>query len=317
LSQEPTYRVRGKVLDPVNGDLSRRFAAIEFWERESILNAGPFLVTSYHAADGTFELNGVPTGAYFLRPRLPVPGPVPGGRLPQDLHTGITWLDVQGADIDDATLSFDAPISLNGSAQIDVELPSTTRAQALLILKPWPGKPGSAFPNKPIHLSGPFKTEGISIGEYQVDVIPPQLGPESNIYVKQLRFSSTDLFKNPMVISGPTPDALRIVFAKNGGRVTGVVSPDPQRPSNGAQVVLVPARRDRLEFYKYVVANRAGSFTFRGVPPGSYKVFAWSNIQNYSWFDSDVLRKYEKSGTTVEVREFQTVNLSAIKLITN
>ena len=39
------------------------------------------------------------------------------------------------------------------------------------------------------------------------------------------------------------------------------------------------------------------------VPPGEYKVFAWSEVDNGGWFDADFMKQYENRGRPITVRE--------------
>jgi hypothetical protein len=77
----------------------------------------------------------------------------------------------------------------------------------------------------------------------------------------------------------------------------GTVRKDPQTAP--AQVVLVPDQRDRYDLYRLATTDPAGSFTLRAVPPGSYKAFAWQQIERNSWFDPVVMRAYEQNGVPV------------------
>jgi hypothetical protein len=62
------------------------------------------------------------------------------------------------------------------------------------------------------------------------------------------------------------------------------------------------------------MTDSTGKFTIRGVPPGDYKLFAWNSIEQFSWFDPEVLRTDESKGKPVHVLESanQTIELRAI-----
>jgi hypothetical protein len=130
-----------------------------------------------------------------------------------------------------------------------------------------------------------------------------------NLYVKEIRFGSTDVLSNPMVVTGATSDALEVVFGKDGGQVSGTVRADSQQLISSAQVVLVPAQRDRHDLYKFAIIDASGQFKFLSVPPGSYKVFAWENVEQFSWFEPTVLARYEAQGKPVTVTESSNVTL--------
>jgi hypothetical protein len=58
-----------------------------------------------------------------------------------------------------------------------------------------------------------------------------------------------------------------------------------------------------FDLYKSVLTSTTGRFIFKGVTPGKYKVFVWDEIERNSWFDPEVLRRYERFGTPVTAPE--------------
>ena len=48
----------------------------------------------------------------------------------------------------------------------------------------------------------------------------------------------------------------------------------------------------RICFFN-LVSDSSGRFRFDRVPPGDYKMFAWSEVENGSWYDPDFMKTYE------------------------
>jgi hypothetical protein len=68
--------------------------------------------------------------------------------------------------------------------------------------------------------------------------------------------------------------------------------------------VLIPDQhRDRVDLYKTAVTDPSGRFTIRGITPGEYKIFAWEALEQFAYFDPDLLRKYETQGKAVQISE--------------
>ena len=87
------------------------------------------------------------------------------------------------------------------------------------------------------------------------------------------------------------------------------------RSVRGNQVVLIPDQgRDRSELYKTSVSDQNGRFTFRGIAPGGYRVYAWEVIKANAWYDRDLLSQYEALGKPVRIQESskETVDLKII-----
>ena len=53
---------------------------------------------------------------------------------------------------------------------------------------------------------------------------------------------------------------------------------------------------------------------FRGISPGDYRVFAWEALEQFAYYDSDLLRQYEQKGKFVQVSESSKDNIE-VKVI--
>ena len=79
-------------------------------------------------------------------------------------------------------------------------------------------------------------------------------------------------------------------------------------------VVALIEQRQRFDLYRSAVTDAAGTYRFNAIPPGSYKVFAWEDIEPHSWNDNALLRGYEDLGKSITVAEgsSQTMEVMAI-----
>ncbi len=79
---------------------------------------------------------------------------------------------------------------------------------------------------------------------------------------------------------------------------------DKQKPVPGTQAVLIPARGlNRIDLYKTAVADDSGHFTIRGITPGDYKIYAWEALEQFAYFDSELLRRFEQKGKFMQITE--------------
>ena len=72
--------------------------------------------------------------------------------------------------------------------------------------------------------------------------------------------------------------------------------------------------RDRQDLYKTAVTDQDGRFTFRGITPGDYRIFAWEDIEPFAYFDPAVVKQYEALGKSVRVQESSSDN-AEVRLI--
>jgi len=302
LSEQPTFRVRGRVVTSAGG-APPRSVGITIMPRDSAINSGGLFSTSspYNPADGTFELRDVPAGSYLIRAQQPVNGPPQPGQPPVQPPVAVAPVDVSGADVEGVVLNFTPPIALSGRIRIEGE--SSLNVQATVMLRPASAGPfvGPIARPTQTNADGTFKIDGVSPGEYRLTVNAPFAGNQASMYVKEMRLGATDLNVQPLVVAGPVSDSIEVTFGKDAGQITGTVRTASQQLAPNMQVVLVPDQRPRRDLYKFVLSNSNGQFVLRSVPPGSYKIFAWENIDQNSWMDPAVLAGYESLGLPVIV----------------
>jgi hypothetical protein len=133
--------------------------------------------------------------------------------------------------------------------------------------------------------------------------------------VQSIRFGGQDVLRDGLHIDGATGETLEIVVSTNAGRLEGNISLDRQKAAN-ATVVLVPSSslRQQTSLYQTTQTSAEGHFTFENIPPGSYKVFAWEDVERLAWFDAEFMRSFENRGTEVLIRESakESVEISLI-----
>jgi Carboxypeptidase regulatory-like domain len=312
LAEQPTFRVSGRVLDSTTGQIPPRGVSISITSRDPMLNTRiPSMGPAYNPNDGTFELRDVPSGAFLIRAQLPINArPQPGSRLPVPL-SATALVDVVGSDVEGIALTFSPPVVLSGLARLDGGSGTAESLRASVSLYPAVSGPAGGPRPRPVQLNteGTFKIDGISPGEYRVDVPEVFVAQHPNAYLKEIRFGGIDVLSQPLVISGPTSDKIEIVFAKNGGEITGIVRGNSSQMLPGMTVVLVPDKRERHDLYKFAATDPYGRFMLRGIPPGGYTIYVWEDIERNSWFDPTVMRIYEGGGIPVVIGQSSSVNL--------
>jgi hypothetical protein len=115
---------------------------------------------------------------------------------------------------------------------------------------------------------------------------------------------------------GVTPDADRpveVTINLQGGTVRGAVRNAASEPGPRTEVTLIPAtaaRRGIPVFYKRTEVDSRGQFTFRGVAPGDYKIFAWSALPpGQPEENPQFLAPYEARGSTVTAAAGRSVSV--------
>ena len=125
-------------------------------------------------------------------------------------------------------------------------------------------------------------------------------------YVKSAKFGGVDVLRQPFH-PGDAGNTLEVVVASDSGSIAATVVDEKSKLARGAQVVLVPEReRERADLYLSAKADRDGKVGIKSIPPGDYKLFAWESIEENSWFDPEVIQRFETKGKPVHVAEGST-----------
>jgi len=131
--------------------------------------------------------------------------------------------------------------------------------------------------------------------DYWIDLIR-----SDDYYVKAITLDGVDVLNRGLQVTGSVEGPMEIVVDNHVGEVQGSAA------APNVTVVLVPdaARRNQRPLYKSVRSSN-GVFHFQKVPPGDYKLFAWSEgtIDNGGpWLDPEYLRAYEDRAMPVRIQ---------------
>jgi hypothetical protein len=163
------------------------------------------------------------------------------------------------------------------------------------------------MPTDTVKPNGSFLLKNVFDDDYElyVDGLP------ANDFLKSARLGGLDVLAAGVTIdSKQTPGLLDILISPNGARIDGVVSKD-QKPFQGASVTLVPDPPHRSEKRLFVLTttDQLGHFSFQGVPPGDYKVFAWESLDTGAYRSAEFLQPFENQGESVHISEGSSVSV--------
>ena len=306
VTRQQLYSIRGRIVDALTnqstGPIALALAYRTITGEPGVLQ----FAQVYDPATGLFEIPNVVSGSYVVLGNT-------------GTGTVRTPVEVVNANIENLTLVVSKGADIIGRVRIEKgRPPNSVRVQLRPVAKDGTYSIGFAS-------SGEFGTEGLMRiggvlpGEYRVIVTPM---PEH--YVKSVTFERNDALNSTIAIpesrsapaEGVPVPSLEIMLSSNVARIEGVVTNDRLQPVPGVQAVLVPDRnRDRAELFKAVTTDPAGRFSMGGVAPGDYKLFAWEGLENYGYFDAELVKQSELSGKPVHVDESANITVQT-KIIT-
>src|SRR5207248_7668068 len=109
------------------------------------------------------------------------------------------------------------------------------------------------------------------------------------------------------------PNPVQILLGSDGGRLHVAAYDAHGKLSSGAHFVLVPelTRRSHREQYRLAISGEDGKAFLRGIPPGSYKLFAWEHPEPNAYLNSGYLQPYEAFGVPVNIASGDNPPVSA------
>ena len=320
-----SWHVRGVVLNGVTGQPAPN-ASVRLLPRQ--WTPHPIVASASSDANGSFDIEGVVPGEYQLfatgRAAAGRGGarnsieaiPVPELMASQDVQIG-------GADLNGLRIVMNPGFDLRGQITIDGRSTADSSVElAQIRVRPFRdpdiiGQPQALLQREPepADASGAFVLNGIGQGNYLVFVepiflnpyliVPPPPAPPSlqDMYLKSVRLGNSDVLEQGLRISGQPAGSLDVVIAQ-GTSIKGRAVDNSQQPVVNAAVALVPDAPlgRRLERYRTARTDADGRFLLRGVPPGDYKAFAWTEVEEGSWLNADFIRSYESRSTPVRVQ---------------
>ncbi|MBC8166158.1 MAG: carboxypeptidase regulatory-like domain-containing protein [Bryobacteraceae bacterium] len=239
--------------------------------------------------DGHFQLAEVPPGRYKLTGT-------------QRIGNKTLWasqkLDLQ-SDPGEIVLTLGPGIDLKGQLRVE-------------------GEGGGAITQFAVNLTpgdfrgmrGPISAKVGPDGRFTLPQVPPgvwDIGaspvPKGG-FIKSMRLGEHDVLTEEMEIGPDTSATLNLVVSTRGAKVEGKVEGGKRN-----LILLAPVGKHRavMSFFAFRPSNDDGTYSFAGITPGKYKIFAFEMAPPGDPRNPDLVEKLAESGQTLDIVEGATV----------
>jgi hypothetical protein len=305
MRQVLVYHVRGRVYNQVTRKAGADSYVVLLPRVPSQQGDWGDSFTMVKKRDGSFDISEVLPGSYTLASFWFDQGKNYVSRIP---------LDVGNADVEGISLTITAGSTVNGRVIWDGQ-PALERDDLRVSLRPTDNSP-VFFQGSRVNADGSFQLLDIGDGSYYAD----SDGESKDCFVKDVEYAGRASLEDGFSVARGSAALLEITISSRGGRIRGTVTDADGLPTAGVWVALVPdseTHRTKHRFYKSQATDQYGHFDLRGIAPGDYFLFSWTEAEDGAWEDPEFMKPFlEKNrGEKVALQEgdTKTVDVVAIK----
>ncbi len=282
------YKIRGKIPpQPPDAPMNGRPAAQGM--RLMLVAPGRFSVGYATRFTGPnrdgFEISGVPPGIYNVVARR-----FDGGK---SVSFAMKKIEIVNDDLDGVDLSVSTAAEFSGVVHTIGTRPARPDS---LTVELWPLEEGIGAIVAPVNPDGSFTLSGVQPDLYLVKV------SGTGGYIESVRLGEKAAADHRLDGRGSGP--LSIVYSTDTGGIAGTLSDAKGAPVANGIVAMVPDQS--LPFWpdlaRSAVTAVDGTFTVRGLAPGTYKLFSFADAETGAALDAEFRKPYESQGVTVEVK---------------
>ena len=246
--------------------------------------------------DFAIEVRGMAPGSYDLAPFY-----IDGNSF----YTGRTQLDIGDTDLENVAAYVGPNIEVTGRLSIkdnpgnDKWRPIQIQLRSRDVPVPLTVRSGNAV----FQPDGTFSIRDVVEGRYQIYVGATPGTIPGDLYISGIRQGGVDLQDEGSVEVRPGMQPVEITLSTGAGKVEGSVESAIGGVPARADVVLVPSvfRRRNVMYYDRATIDDKVRFSFTGVAPGEYKVFAFEQLADAAEQNPQFIARYETLGQSVTV----------------
>ncbi len=162
--------------------------------------------------------------------------------------------------------------------------------------------------------TGPLVFGTVAPGHYQIDLggLPPDM------YVASIKYGAKEVRDSGIDINAEDTDLLEITLGSPGGLIQGAVRDSKGNLVRDAKVALISQNPDiKSPLSPTTLTEQDGAFSFQGIAPGNYGIFAWTNVPTGAWDDTHFMQPLQSRGTKIRVEKGAKTNIDLRIIETN
>jgi protocatechuate 3,4-dioxygenase beta subunit len=318
LQLAPLARVEGVVINSTGAQLGQMNVTLS-----DAASVGPSMLNmnARPDAEGHFRIQNVPPGQYRLTARSTIAPPRAqsepaagrrGGRggpptpRPQPVTVwASTDLSVDGRSLSNVMLSLQYGVSVSGQITFEAtkQQPPTDLTRMRVMVSPVGPTPFGGSVSAPVDAAGRFTIASVPPGRYRVNAT----GAAGGWLTESAIIGGQDALDFPFEVKGNQNIAgVTVTLTDLRTELTGVVVDDKNHPAVDYTIIIFPSDArywsDPSRRIQTTRPSTDGTFTFRGLPPGEYRIATPVDLEPGATSDPAVLQQLEGASMRVTLQ---------------
>ncbi len=270
-----------------------------------VIRTGPSTFGRPSATDGAFSFAGNAPGRYMITARATT------AQTADSAATSPLWAKaeviVNGEPVTDVRMILQKGADISGSVTFESSTnaapPPALRIGLTPVLRAGEVAMGAA--ESAVKADGSFALAGVPSGRFRV--APPSTVAAAVWSMKSAMLQGQDVIDEPFEVTGTDLSGLAITFTDQVSEINGSLEDASGRPAPDFYVIVFPVdQKYWIQGSRRIKTARPGmdgKYVIRGLPPGSYRIGAVTDVETNDWFESWFLQQLLPASAEIALGE--------------
>lgn len=249
-------------------------------------------VVQFDSKTGGFELSDIMPGCYNLRATW---------MIDHSKHSAFAMFSIGENPVTNLHLTTVEKDTISGN----IQAPDQINARMIELRS-------SGIASSPIQVlvkNDGFQVDDLKTGEYEIEVIG-----RGNTYISSMSLDGYPILNVPYFqVTQGGAHVLNIVLTGPAGEIVGNLALSPFTKNIGNADVIAVSEATGIVYHR--VANHSAEFSFSGLPPGFYRLYAWSRPNQAPFRISSFRKQYRDDSQQVFVEAGALEGVSDLEVI--
>lgn len=257
--------------------------------------------------DGSFAFSGVTPGRYAITARATQPGERGSAQMPALWSR--TDLEINGVAMSGINIRLQPGPSVTGSVAFQAisSLPPPSSIRVGLIPVASPGDISIGVADAIMEKDGTFAFTGVTPGRYRATALSPGSLASPLWNLQSATLNGQDVLDEPFEVTASDVSGLTLNFTDQITQINGSLEDATGRPAPDYYVIVFPAdQKYWMQNSRRIKTARPGldgTYVIRGLPPGTYRIGAVTDVEPGDWFEPTFLQQLLPASAEITISD--------------